>query len=85
MSKTKTISPEKVREHDNPVLFTSKGGGVWHIPSISDGSVTYLCGRHSRSGRVHVSEYEFFLRRRNPRLCKSCKKKAQQMEVQAND
>jgi len=81
---------DKLDNYNNPVLHCNKGDTVWHIPYIEGGLLRFLCFRHEGESSIKISEYEVFLRRRNPRKCKICEERAQTsdrdgIKVQAND
>jgi hypothetical protein len=90
MSQTGNPSADKIKQYDDPVLFSTNGGNIWHIPVVEGDTARFLCGRDGDRTSSRVAEYSFFSRRRKARQCKACEHRAQnggasRAEVPAND
>jgi hypothetical protein len=72
MTLTTAVPLKKLREYSTPVVFSSSGQNIWHVPEINDGEVGYLCGSHKGRNRMMVSELSVYSRRRNPQMCQKC-------------
>jgi len=80
----------EVQGYDDPVLFSTSGGNIWHTPAFDGDDAVFLCERDGSATSIRVCEHDFFLRRRNARMCKTCEKRAESHEhaeitVKAND
>ena len=63
------IPAGKLKEYDRPVLHSSGGDQIWHIPMKENGKARFAC---QRSETVFVASLTNFRRRRNQRMCRMC-------------
>jgi|GEM_PF-4203378 len=77
MSLITDVSVDKLKEYNQPVLYSSSGScNVWHVPQVNNGEVEYLCGSFRGENPMRVSELSVYLRRRSARMCKVCQENA---------
>lgn len=68
------VPREAAEELDQPIVYSPKGSGqIFHIPEIDGDEATAVCPNTGRKN-LHIKEFERFLQRRDPRLCKQCKR-----------
>ena len=69
LRESKRLAPDRARSLEHPIVYTTSGSNVMHLPKIKDNTTMAVC---ETRGALYLAEYQTHRRKRGARFCTQC-------------